>query len=411
MAQGLTRLGRSAAVMLCSVVSAGAGDLTIVDGVPPGYEVVRLTDELVQSTIPVINDESEVVWGTRIGDTISNVHRFSEGLITTLTDDQTLDTWPTINNASEMVWIRCPPPLDPPCEAIATFSEEPIHGDFPVNSGGAVEMNDAGDAVWTYVIGDEDLHKEVVLYRRDEGFSEIITDVGLNNQSARINDARQITWTRYDFSVGPWESTIMFWSDGVAIPLSSGTSQAQGPDLNDRGQVIWRDGVEIFLWEDGEITNLTAQLEPSAIQPRINNSGDIFFELWNAELAKWDACLAKGENLYRLPDFGLTAAQGSLSERGELAWRVGLPGPYSNVLLLRRIAPAGDMNHDCHLDLIDLRVMQICFTGSDNGPPGGLLAQCARADFDEDGDIDAGDFEAYLDVQTGPAVAVPDCDP
>ncbi len=388
-----------------------AGEIEIVDGVPPGFEVVRVTNEEIRSTIPVINDLSEVVWSTRIGDTIANLHRFSNGLVERLTDDTTFDMWPVINNASEMAWMRCPIPVEPPCDLLTTYSEGPIHGEFPIMVNSA-EINDAGDAAWDFPIGDEDLHNEIVLYRRDIGTSEIVTNVGLNNQLPRINNSRQITWTRFDFSVAPWESTIMFWSDGVVTAVSSGSSQAQASDLNDEGHVIWGDGAEIFLWDGEQTTNVTACIEAVAGQPRINNSGDIYFGLWNTELGKWDAILLRGETLYRLPDFGLSNSQGSLNDRGELAWRGGQEGlPFWNIVLMRRVAPSGDMNHDCHLDLVDLRIMQICNTGSENAPPGGLLAQCARADFDGDGDVDVHDFELFLEVQTGPDVLVPNCEP
>ncbi len=388
----------------------GDGPIKIVDGVPPGFEVVRVTNEPVRSTIPVINDLSEVVWATRIGDTISDIYRFSNGLVEKLTDDTTFDAWPTTNNASEIVWIRCPIPVAVPCDILATYSEGPIHGDFPLLSGHAA-INNAGDAVWGYPIPGEDGHKEIALFRRSEGTVEMVTNVGLNNQQPRMNDQRQFTWTRFNFDVSPWESTIMFWSDGQVTPVSSGTSQAQGPDLNDRGQVIWGEGLEILLWDGLKTTNVTENIG-AASSPRINNAGDIHFGLWNTELGKWDAVLLRGETLYRLPDFGLSDGQGSLNDRGELAWRGGLdPGADSNVVLLRRVAPKGDMNHDCHVDRIDARMMQICHTGPDTGPPGGLLAQCTRADFDGDSDVDVSDFELFLDAQLGPGMTIDDCEP
>ena len=78
--------------------------------------------------------------------------------------------------------------------------------------------------------------------------------------------------------------------------------------------------------------------------------------------------------------------------------------------MLRKTGPLGDMNSDCHVDMIDVRAMQVCFTGMDNPPAGGLIAGCTRGDFDSDGDVDLDDYEEFLDSITGPGDVVPGCE-
>ena len=67
----------------------------------------------------------------------------------------------------------------------------------------------------------------------------------------------------------------------------------------------------------------------------------------------------------------------------------------TELFLLRRAGSNGDFDHDCHIDMWDRAILENCFTGSDLGPPEGLLADCIRADFDEDGDVDHDDLAAF----------------
>jgi hypothetical protein len=114
---------------------------------------------------------------------------------------------------------------------------------------------------------------------------------------------------------------------------------------------------------------------------------------------------------YHLPDLGLShGAWAAINDCGELAW---LARPLNDgdtvVLVLRRIAPNGDFNHDCRIDAYDFSILENCFTGPDAGPADGLLADCTRADFDDDGDVDETDVSAFLGAAGGPAAPVPDC--
>ena len=146
--------------------------------------------------------------------------------------------------------------------------------------------------------------------------------------------------------------------------------------------------------------------------PRINNQGDITFAQWNESDQKWETWLYKNKQFFRLPDFDHWCAGGRINDLGEVVWK-GLHDTTgaSALFLLRRIAPKGDFNHDCHIDMYDLSSFQSCFTGSDIGPPNGFLADCTRGDFDEDGDIDLDDVGGFAQAFTGPDTMAKDCQP
>ena len=70
---------------------------------------------------------------------------------------------------------------------------------------------------------------------------------------------------------------------------------------------------------------------------------------------------------------------------------------------------AVDGNYDCQIDMSDFGFLQACWTAVP-GPEGSLLADYIRFDFDDDGDVDDTDFQAFLDVFTGPGETVDGCE-
>jgi hypothetical protein len=121
--------------------------------------------------------------------------------------------------------------------------------------------------------------------------------------------------------------------------------------------------------------------------------------------------LYKDGVFYQLPDMGFWSAGSDINDRGEVAWRGVDDYGDTAIFMLRRIAPPGDMDHDCHVDFADFQAFQLCFTGADNRPPGGLLGDCTPFDLDDDDDVDYADFEAFLLAFTGADAVVPDCEP
>jgi hypothetical protein len=167
----------------------------------------------------------------------------------------------------------------------------------------------------------------------------------------------------------------------------------------------------IMLWENGVATPWVT--EDGVGGSSINNNGDITYSAWNDAQQLYELWLfqAATQSLLSLPNMGFShGGSCGMNECGEFVWRASVTGGGPLVVfLLRGIAPAGDFNHDCRIDAYDFSILENCFTGPDAGPADGLLADCTRADFDDDGDVDETDVSAFLGAAGGPAAPVPDC--
>ena len=62
-----------------------------------------------------------------------------------------------------------------------------------------------------------------------------------------------------------------------------------------------------------------------------------------------------------------------------------------------------DTDFDDDADLIDFARLQVCFTGSDAGPP---QFGCGNFDYDNDGDVDADDLPVFIGCLTGPEALI-----
>lgn len=411
------------AVLVCAVSShAEAGDgpspggnddppaPKVIEGVPPGFEVVRLTETDMLMTVPDINDQGEVVWAQwsqENDELIGDVYRYADGVIMRTTLSDTFDFWPTTNNASELAWSQLTETGD--FELSVDYLPPPngVQGDF--SPSGSIDMNDQGDVVWKHFAGANDDNYEIFLYSRTEGLVRQITNNGFSNQIPRINEHGDIVWTRYDFSVNPWQGTIMLYSDGEIVELTNGQSQDQSPDINDSGNIVWAHGSDgVMLWQGG----VSSMLIKDARTPRIANSGDVFALKWDEPLERWKQILSRDGTIYELPQFDTSAAVGDVNIYGEAAWRaLHENDPYADVLLLRQIAPPGDFNHDCHIDMIDFRAFQICASRATDVLQSELHGDCTRGDMDGDGVLDSGDFTIFVERVTGPTSSVQACNP
>ncbi len=201
----------------------------------------------------------------------------------------------------------------------------------------------------------------------------------------------------------------MLYTDGEITQVNPQECPCQSADLNDAAHVVYRDGSVngVVLW-DGSTTRTIAS---PASTPRINNVGEIAISLWDFDLKIWAHSIYKDGIIYQLPNFGLTNARRSLNDRGEMAMKSIDPDTgNSDLFLLRRIAPKGDFDHSCTVDMYDLWVFQRCVM-AEPGPEGTLLAECARADFDDDADVGLDDFAAFVEAFTGPDGMVDGCEP
>jgi hypothetical protein len=241
-----------------------AGEIEIIEGVPPGFEMVRLTnDPTMQHSVPDINDAGEVVFGKFVtADALGNLYRFADGRITQITESATYDLNPVTNNASQMAWITCVNSSGP-FRIVGDYLEDSVEGG--IGPAGFIDMNDRGDIVWKHRVPDTDSDYDIYLYLHAEDRVIQITDGG-NNQSARLNNLGDVVWSERDDTVTPWVSRIKVYSGDVVTDISPDDCQCLGPDINDAGHAVWKDNVGLQFW-DGETVTM---IVPIAATPRIN---------------------------------------------------------------------------------------------------------------------------------------------
>jgi hypothetical protein len=384
---------------------AGEADIPIIEGVPPGYELVRLTDDPTrQYSVPDINNNGDVIFGSYIPGTDDwTIQLFSDGWIRHISPYGSLRFSPVINDALDIAWFERDV-LKGPESVSASFNGQHLQPD--VDLVGRPHMNDHGDVVWSQRIQEGVSEFDVYLYRRDEGTLERITDGG-NNHGPHINNKREVIWTLYDFSASPWIGHIMLYSSGKVRQITPAICECQGPDINDSGVIVWQDSEGVQVWDGESLTTIGSP----ASTPRINESGEIAFALWFEDENTWKHAVFKDGVVYVLPNFGLWTFRSTINDRAEMAMKsISVETGQQTLFLLRRLGAQGDFNHDCHVDLYDLWIMQRC-SAAPATAGGTFLADCIRGDFDDDGDIDSMDWQGFHESFTGPLELIPTCSP
>ncbi len=79
--------------------------------VPPGFEVVNITDDPETDRSPALNDCGQIVYVKVMG-TSSELHRYDNGKTERLTNDTIADKNPDMNNDGWIVWRRAVGPED-----------------------------------------------------------------------------------------------------------------------------------------------------------------------------------------------------------------------------------------------------------------------------------------------------------
>ncbi len=379
-----------------------ASDYPIVEGPPPGFEVVRLTNGGFQvfSSIPDINDRGEVTWAHFTPPFESSVYVYRDGVVTRVTDGTLYEDGPTLDNEGRMAWRRG---LTRPTANdlyIADWDAVVFTGPTPLCW---PRDNDVGQLVFDTTLPGNPDAREIFEFSRATGAWRQVSFEGLSSQEPKINNAGVIVWTTLDFSASPWESRILMDDHGVTTSLTPGIGQRQSPDINDDGMVVWMDSEGIRRMADGK----TELVYPGGRLPRINGLGDVYFIVFNEQEQLSDAFLLSDNVVYALQDFGTSSSRSAMNGTGEIAWIVFSPSfDSTDVNLMRRIKPDFDFDGDCRIDFRDFRAMQICV---DRDPQDELLADCTRGDGDNDGDVDMNDFEEFLSAISGPDVVQPGC--
>ncbi len=392
----------STILIVAFVATARGGEFPVVEGPPPGFEVVRLTNGGFQvfSSIPDINDRGEVTWAHFTPPFESSVYVYRDGVVTRVTDGTLYEDGSTLDNEGRMAWRRGPTRPTANDLYIADWDAVVFTGASPLSW---PKDNDVGQLVWDTTLKDNSNVCEIFEFTRTTGAWRQVSSEGLSSQEPKINNAGVIVWTTLDFSKNPWQSRILMDDHGVLTNLTQGVGQRQGPHLNDEGVVVWQEGESIARWSKGR-TEVVIQ---SGRAPRINNDGHLFFVEFNSTDRTPDPFILKDGTIFAMADENLRSSRSNINSFGEVAWQVfAQDGSSSDIMLLRRVGNRFDFDGDCRVDMRDMRAMQICVN---RDPEGQLLGDCTRGDGDGDQDVDLDDFEAFLATIAGPGTITPNC--
>jgi hypothetical protein len=381
--------------------------------IPEGYEMVRLTGFGLYSR-PDINNRGEVIWSYSEPPSVSDIYLFSGGIIRKLTDETYYDAQPRINDLGDYAYLVAPDYFGDVDVAWNIGGQLTIHDANNVPNAHP-DISNSGGIVWEDRFTEDGSDERVFLF--NSHIVQQITFNGLCNHSPRINSCGRIVIDASDVTQFGNPSTILMYEGGVLGALTDDQKLRSGPIINDHDQVVWHESDlnglndRIMLWDNGTATPFISQ--DGVVGPSINNNGDITYDAWNVVLELFNLWLyrASDQSFFLLPTMELSAdGRVGMNDCGELAWRaLTLDGSQTTLILLRRIAPMGDFNHDCLIDAYDFSTLENCFTGSGVGPADGFLADCTRADFDGDNDVDQTDVSAFMAAVGGPATPVPSC--
>jgi hypothetical protein len=434
---GALPCGLATTIALLAGLASAAPALPDEVNVPPGYEVVRLTDDEWWDIRPRINNLGHVVWHKWIVDSYGSEIFLYDGVrIRQITDNDVIDSFADINDHGVMVWgRRTKPDLGDDGNEIVVFDgqAERVITDNMHYDGGS-KVNNLGHIVWQQRTPGRCPTYRLMFWDGRE--TRILVDDGYGNQVPEINDFDQIAWTRYDDCVNPWKGMIRYYTGREIINITDGTRQDQNVTLNNVGLVGYdapppENGIR--TWTHGR----EGLLVDWAAFGTVNASGAWAISRWHQELEVWQVWLWDN-GPERLTDSTLTEGGGQINDCGEVAWERHERSQW-DVMLLRVISgdadhdgkvtrddfaagfgsgitgprrgipfcegPSADMDRDGDVDLHDFALMQAadvlpehfirvaeCMAGPE--PPRDLCA-CLAADFDRDGDVDLRDFAGF----------------
>ena len=308
--------------------------------VPPGFEIVRLTFDQGIHSVPDINDRGDVVWSSSLPPSESDIYLYRDGQVEQVTNDAWYNVNPTMNANADIAWMRAAT-WSPPFHVAFDYGTGPQAVPDPggISAIGAPEITDDRLIVWSQRLALGPSVDEIFSY--DGRALQQLTKNGLSNQGPRLNRFGDMAWTRYDFRVTPWTSTIMLNSNEQIFELTSAGGEPQVPDVNDRLQVVWQcsygcSTLGIHLWDAGQTTVIT---EDGRV-PRMNNGGEVVFFRWNEGEQRWRMWLYRAGRLRQFPDMGYEFGGARINDSGEIAWREFMNSAGETAIFLMRRVPA-----------------------------------------------------------------------
>jgi len=362
--------------------------------IPPGFEVIRLTDDPDMDGPPAINNFGQVVWSKRIdqGFDTEEIFFFDGVEVRRITDDNIRDAFPDLNDFGTLVWSREKATGETENFEIAMWRDGrmTLLTDNDVGDWGPT-VNNRERVTWSHISERGCFGLYLMFY--DGSVTWQLTDDDLSSQIPEINSSDEIAWVAFDFCQNPWMSTIKMYSGGRLIEMTDGECQDSGTTVNDRSQVAWGSGCPefsgILLWANGR----TRRIIDAGLIPRINGRGTVAFTRFNLDTSILEQWLWVDGELLQLSDNGIPSWKGEINDCGEVSWWFG-DVPNLDIVLMR-LKP-GDATHDDIVSAEDFSLFDGCFSG-----PGDPDDVCKRSgsDVDRDGDVDLRDF-VFREVQS-----------
>lgn len=303
------------------------------------YAVTRLTDNQYEDLKPHINDNNDVVWQGFDGNDFEIFFlSYSESLIYQITDNSYDDMYAQINNRGDIAWqgreggnrqIFL-------YESASGYVWEIASGSAASHSNTFVPyMNNNGDIVWQVY---EDSRYNIHYYDFDLEESYPITDdIIYNNYNPRINDNKDITWSRhysdnlitfsdyYDIMVYFYRLGVFqqIWTQVIPMGEEIPSPYELEPKINNSVNIVWEaydfvlNDFEIFYYalELGGTIQLTDNSYNDTL-PGINSNGDV---VWVRS-----ALNTNGENIFFYNSETVEIIQITNSEEGSY-WETTLP--------------------------------------------------------------------------------------
>ena len=391
-----------------AVVGASAGVVSAGVTLPPGFEIIHITDSPADnSRFARLNECGEVVYSATLGPSVcSEMFLYDNGALTRLTFDDELDWLPDINDEGVLVWSRTAEEegcSQAASEIIVSAADSLIFLTANDVIDYSPRINTAGHLAWQWRNGQGCLGTGTDILYRDETGTTQVSQNGLHNSGVALNKDDEMVWVRTDFCADPQEQTIILHSAGETTELSPPGVLADQPTINDVGQVAWHEwyvpngpdgAARIQLWDNGSVTTITEW----GWNAKLNNNGDMYFIVWEEERDAWQARLYRGGIIYNLTDDPFWNTDGHINDWGEVAWRATPVSGGADIYHLRRIRN-GEADFDGDVDLKDFAAFQNCFTARGEFD---RLCDCRFLDIDHDRDVDLDDFVLFQIGVVGP---------
>jgi hypothetical protein len=267
--------------------------------------------------LPEINDKGEVTWQKNYSGQGNEVYLYSGSQIIPLSD-QNNPQIPKINNNSQVLWAADGNGMMRTRLFVYSHSDQtitPITGGDDIDFGH--EFNDKAEVTWSRSLN-IDLGTNVICLYRDSKITEI-SPRGHFDQTLKINNRTQVLYRGTHEN----EKNLYLYDHATTetTPITTTADVYGGYDLNDQGQVVFcvdEGGYvqNIYLYDNGETTKLS--VDPQFFNnrsPRINNRGQVVW-VGGGHIFLYDAGQVKQVTSGATSSFGSP----NLNERGEIVF-------------------------------------------------------------------------------------------